>query len=555
MNNAEQALRRFVLRARRIQAHSLVRDRKKLAELAQLQYEVAITDEGTVEMRQRLPDEEVFESLAARLRPLVLQSESVYYETVLDALDSVLAEATAEDIEELRLHAQRLRGFWALHVDKALPAVRYTTQARRADGSEVTPLAADSQVAMAWLYGDLVHVDVQGKKIAGTYFPLKERFAAAVPYFATIAVACLRTFDLVSILIERDILTIDEDAMNLSVVVGTDELITTGTAYIAPAGTELPDLAEAISGNIPEEFQQLTVNEIARIKKSDHAQIRLKTVDGNTLVTYDAKVTHNRTEGDHQEVHVRVAEIFTWKVTFRLKQQKKTLHKLDVTVEELTTNQRLLEKFQFERNLARSVRQGFSLPQIGTFSVSPGTISKDAIKDLDIYVETLMDIVRIEEITSQPLGMPNGTLTPEGRAMLRVNKLLWEGDVVPFTTGPISITNGAETEPKLLVEQAQFSEVAGLEVPRPAICIWHPLMSAKNIQHVMGSEPPKASTQMVVPVEEPFVAWAPQRRNDTNQAAFRHPTDWGLSHFDLSAFLATTWRVADGLTESPTSTS
>jgi hypothetical protein len=519
-------------------------------ELVNLKLEVTLSEDGTVETRQKLPDEESFESLAARLRPLLLESESIHYEKVLDAIDEVLAESTIPDVEALRLRAQQLRDFWSHHAKTTLSSIRYTTQARTADGSKTTPQVSDSQLAMAWLYGDLVHVDVQGKKKAGTSFPLKERFAAAVTYFATIALACLHTRDLVSTLVQHGMLELDEDVMDLPVVVGTEELITRGTAFIAPAGTELPDLQAAISGNIPDEFHQLTVSEMTRINKDQRTQIRLENADGDTLVTYDATVTHHRVDGERQEIHVSLAELFTWKITLLLGEEKASLHDFLVEVKEPSTNQRLLEKLQFEKNLAGSARQEFSLPEVGTFSVPLQTISEEHANNLDVYVETLQDIVKIEEITNQELGLPSGTLMPKDRAMLRVSRLLWEGEIVPLTTSPISITTDADTEPEVLGEEAQNAEILGLEIPRPRICIWHPLMDAKNIQPVTGSEPPQVSMQMVVPVTEPFVAWAPHLRTSVEDTDLKHPTGWGLSHFDYSEFFGAAWSIEEGLTES-----
>src|SRR5699024_881191 len=108
------------------------------------------------------------------------------------------------------------------------------------------------QLAMAWLYGDLVHVDVQGEKKAGTYFPIKERYSAAVPYFATVAVACLHTYALIAHLIERGILIMPKEVLESPVSIGSEDHITTAKVYIAPASTELPSLEEAIKGNIPD---------------------------------------------------------------------------------------------------------------------------------------------------------------------------------------------------------------------------------------------------------------------------------------------------------------
>ncbi|MEE1622496.1 hypothetical protein ACQ3I4_16645 [Zafaria sp. Z1313] len=192
-------LQRFVLRARRIASHSLASDRERLVALADFTVAGTLALDGTFEMRRQLPDEELFESLAARLRPILLKSESVHNEKVLRAIGSILDEQEQESagIDALREELERLRGAWERHQESDLRVLRYAVQSVKNDGTESTPQVSDSQLAMAWLYGDLVHVDVKGPKESGTLLPIKERYSGAVSYFATVALLCAETLDLV----------------------------------------------------------------------------------------------------------------------------------------------------------------------------------------------------------------------------------------------------------------------------------------------------------------------------------------------------------------------
>lgn len=90
----EETLRRFVRRARRIGAHSLVQDRDSLLDHATGEFKGRIDHSGQMTFTQRLPDnEEVFESLASRLRPLTIKSEPVYHTKVFDAIENLLGDA------------------------------------------------------------------------------------------------------------------------------------------------------------------------------------------------------------------------------------------------------------------------------------------------------------------------------------------------------------------------------------------------------------------------------------------------------------------------------
>lgn len=84
-----EIVERFVLRARRIFAYSLCADEVGLANLADGAW--YSTRKGGIESISRLlPNEEVLESLAARVRPLLLQDDGVHYNAVLNALSSLL---------------------------------------------------------------------------------------------------------------------------------------------------------------------------------------------------------------------------------------------------------------------------------------------------------------------------------------------------------------------------------------------------------------------------------------------------------------------------------
>jgi hypothetical protein len=92
VEGARDLVRRFVVRARRIAAHSLVRDWGRLTGLAEDGFRVrGDISTGTTRIVSRLPpDEEVFESLVARLRPLILQGDALHYTKVFGALGHVL---------------------------------------------------------------------------------------------------------------------------------------------------------------------------------------------------------------------------------------------------------------------------------------------------------------------------------------------------------------------------------------------------------------------------------------------------------------------------------
>src|SRR4051794_21714323 len=80
----------FVLRARRIAEHSLLRDQGAMAAVARSTFEVGVHPDGTATLRRRLLPEEPMESLAARVRPVLLKEDPVHYAKVLKAVGGLL---------------------------------------------------------------------------------------------------------------------------------------------------------------------------------------------------------------------------------------------------------------------------------------------------------------------------------------------------------------------------------------------------------------------------------------------------------------------------------
>lgn len=186
-------LERFVVRGRRIEAHSLAKDREQLLQLSRLTMTGHIGLDGTMELRRSLPDEELFESLATRVRPVLVNSESVHFRKVLSAIETAIMTSGTDVSERFNAEFAALRADWETFDLNSKKIVRFAIQTSTIYGSEVSPQVSDTQLASAWLYADLVHVDAHGHKKHGLRFPVKERYAAAVPYFAHAAVLCVTT--------------------------------------------------------------------------------------------------------------------------------------------------------------------------------------------------------------------------------------------------------------------------------------------------------------------------------------------------------------------------
>ncbi|MDQ0904729.1 hypothetical protein QFZ22_000714 [Streptomyces canus] len=227
-------LEAFVLRARRVEAHSLAAEWDELVALAGAPYTVTVLENGEARFRQDLPAEEVVESAAARIRPLLLETDACSY---LKALAGVgfFCRSMPDDQTWVRT----ARAEWRARTGSA-PTRGSGYQVMI--GNAVTSQAADlddQRLAMAWIYGDVVHHDTERLKETDP-FGLTERFRAAAPLVAWVMVRAIELLNYVRALQECGALELQPEVFDQEVVLQATLWEHTGRVYSAPVGTPAP---------------------------------------------------------------------------------------------------------------------------------------------------------------------------------------------------------------------------------------------------------------------------------------------------------------------------
>lgn len=277
------------MRARRVEAHSLVQDWDQLTTHAEGAIHLKLDINGKASITRRLPnDEERFESLAARLRPLTVVAEPVHYKKVLKALERLIADAVVPHSTRERL--DQLRDAWMASELQGTQTQGYAIQMIELDGSEATPLVSDTQLAAGWMYSDLVHADPTGPKREALAFPLRERYAAAVRHFSHLAELTVSTLRIIEHLRDTGTLTLEQTAWDEAVVVGASEFVEESEVYLSELDTQLPGPDERFE--LGEAWSRVTVTEMLRQDPMKRVQVVLEADDGTVVATYDAAVAH-----------------------------------------------------------------------------------------------------------------------------------------------------------------------------------------------------------------------------------------------------------------------
>lgn len=235
---ARGILRRFVVRARRVEAHSMVQNHS-VDRYAKPAMRIEFRNESPGRIREVLPDQEIFESLAARVRPCFLEQEPIYLKRVFGSIDLLLdgRRPPERDLELLDACRNDFRNL----LDKE--GGHYFVRVFDEEDNPQSAVLSDLLIGDGWLYGDLVHADPKKEKAEAMKLPYRERFFAATSLFSMLAVIVVRLLGLVTDLNERFGFGIDEGAWEEQVVLTDrdDDEVVSQKMVLLPYDTKLPE--------------------------------------------------------------------------------------------------------------------------------------------------------------------------------------------------------------------------------------------------------------------------------------------------------------------------
>jgi hypothetical protein len=233
----KRCLELFTVRARRVEAHSLARDKDELHRLATGNFDIeAHPETGQATLRRSFPPEEVVESAAARVRPFILDRDPIYHGKVTAALRAFAVgngRATAE--------VTKAKSWWKV-IDPRSKQIRgYAIQRITADGE--ADYVSDNVLAFAWIYGDTIHADEQSVARAAP-FDVDERYQAAVPLVAGIMIRVIATLRMVEQFRKANIVELSQEIFTVPVVATAREVAQEAIIRVAPVGTPSPGAGE-----------------------------------------------------------------------------------------------------------------------------------------------------------------------------------------------------------------------------------------------------------------------------------------------------------------------
>lgn len=457
-----------MLRARRIEEHSLVRDRERLRQHARGSMKLELDIAGNATLRRELPPEEYFESLAARLRPLVLTSESICYKWVLSAITTVVYGNNPDRAKELaKGEVKALRNAWgAADVERRESAPLFTLQYANTVTGEVTPTVTDMQLAAGWLYSDLVHVDPKAYNKDATRYPLKERYAAAVGLFSRLALLVLETKYLIDKLCAEGMIELSPACRSEAVTVPDAVLVDEATVYVAPPGTTMPEL----TAELPAEWSKLKLGDLmAEQDPSRRGKVLLDKGEGD-VQEFEGVMVRRTQNGNRADIDLLVAGGCIFQISLTSDDEG---HIVDGDVksraQKLTNSIALqIEQFYADLAVAESATVELNGQSLGRLSTRQTDEAADHHRQI---VDVLSDIVAIEALLGKDLPVLDGEITAGQRVELRRQRLIFEGKVVADTWGPIITTTEAEGEPRATRVEPRSTKVANIEFQSPAVIV------------------------------------------------------------------------------------
>lgn len=213
-----RTLEQFMLRARRVQAHSVVQEDSQFSAYASGTIHLTMSTEGATLRQELPPDEEVFESFATRVRTVTLGGEPVYYKKILEAIE-VLSRDDHPGVANDKFwdDVASLRERWENTIsptgdDIGWKVFTFATK----DPSGTHKEATMQELADSWMYADVAHTNPK-RSAVGLHFSLQDRYEAAVVYYSRIARRILLTAAMIRFIHETRMVRLNETCLTAAV--------------------------------------------------------------------------------------------------------------------------------------------------------------------------------------------------------------------------------------------------------------------------------------------------------------------------------------------------
>lgn len=230
--STQETVEKFILRARRVELHSLVKS-GEVNRLANPVFNVTISTNDSVTIQHPVcKNEEALESLASRLRPFMLETESIYLKKVFEAILCLvpLEKFTENEIE--KFDAIRM---WFENRCKNKNSGRYGIQVINAENKPITDMLWENLIGESYLYIDAVHSDPRGKKQEALKLDFYARYGAASSFFSELACVIVNLLNLVRRFNDKGELNIPAEILNTEVAFDSEhdyvEKVLSGSLY------------------------------------------------------------------------------------------------------------------------------------------------------------------------------------------------------------------------------------------------------------------------------------------------------------------------------------
>ena len=238
-------LARFVLRARIVQDHSLAQDIRALEELTKVEFKLIlptgdVAGQNDIKFADiKVPHTEQIESAAARVRPVVLFSDGIFYADVLAFLyEKIVGDDEKKIILKLLCECQM-----------ADPDYPKSSKGKRAgDGGSGF---SNKDLASSWLYGSLLHDDEKRRTFSDAT-GIDSAYRAAVHSVSAMMLCVIKILHFITILVCCGKLDLDPNLWTCDVTFKGTTLSFRGEVSVheAEVGTPIPqsfetDMSEA----------------------------------------------------------------------------------------------------------------------------------------------------------------------------------------------------------------------------------------------------------------------------------------------------------------------
>ena len=287
---------------------------------------------------------------------------------------------------------------------------------------------------------------------------------------------------------------------------------------------------------MPVERVRGTAAGMLMLTPEDQIRIVLRDNDETDIASFGATVEASMDCTSTTDIVVLVGDFMTMRISIVTSDGRVNFAGISGQKISDSTNEGLLEFTNFCLCSQRAASMVFEVKGKELLSLEPFRLPTGKLREFEVLAETTENIVAIEQLVGQTVQSFKGSISSNDRILLRIIRLLLEGNIVHALRRKVRVTALEGGPPRKVATPAGNLNIGGILVPVPLIYMRHPAMKVTKVDALSASSSDSKIFRVEAPGGQRLMAWAPDLVNISGDEDLVVTRPWNLIGIDEESY-------------------